>query len=488
MVTKNARKHEVGFCADVSKWSDELYLYCVGVQAGDLIVKLTNEEKVSVGESRDKGDRLMQTCPSCGNALPERGFFCAACAAQARCKECGELLEPKAIACVICGTRVGQGSSSTGANASNSPALLNNTLSLKETRSSRSVDVSFTNESISNISEALGHILMDRLGSQAPTTHRAKPVSRMLPGMAQNGEQGKEDFIDAEVEHGPQLSGNAEAGPYRDRLRQVFSHDGERLVLDNLHLKATAQLDAARRLVYLFLYAHELEGRQQVPRDDINDVLKDVGLYDPNIVNWISTSSDLRESTEGEQPMFRLRGTGRDEAKKILEQVLNPEIKDEWVISDRARTRSKSSSDSGSADKSRSGARKGRRASTEPDTWTDKWTSLDLGVDGHSIVETASGLNKGIFGLWAIRKATADTVKVVSETQLVSFLHKAFVVKVSPSTLRDALVSKQAKGKVLRVKGGYEITPTGMAEAQALAGLTKGATSTSSKSSAKKKS
>jgi hypothetical protein len=25
MVTKNARKHEVGFCADVSKWSDNLF-------------------------------------------------------------------------------------------------------------------------------------------------------------------------------------------------------------------------------------------------------------------------------------------------------------------------------------------------------------------------------------------------------------------------------------------------------------------------------
>jgi len=303
--------------------------------------------------------------------------------------------------------------------------------------------------------------------------------------VAENGEQGKADYIDAEVEHGHQPSGAIDVGTDRDKLRQVFFHDEERLVLDNLHLKATGQLDAARRLVYLFLYAHELEGNQQVSRDDINVVLKDVGLYDPNIANWISTSSDLRDSTEGDRTMFRLRGTGRDEAKKILEQVLNPEIKDEWVISDRARTRSKSSSDSGSADKA--GTRKGRKASTEPDAWADKWSSLNLGVDGHSIVDSASGLNKGIFGLWAIRKATADTVRVVSETQLVSFLHKAFVVKASPSTLRDALASKLAKGKVLRVKGGYEITPSGIADAQALAGLSKDEASTSSKSSAKSK-
>lgn len=428
----------------------------------------------------------MQSCPFCGGVVAERGLFCGSCAKQVRCKECRDILEANARACISCGTLIGEGGVTGG---TSSPSLTMNTLTVRETTRSRTVEVSFSDTAVVNLGDILGYVGNKGIAKRPPFTHASSPtdISRLLPPRADGLDSGEGDESDETVKQSAAQPGSTTASETdRDRLRQVFFHDGERLVLDNLHLKATAQLDAARRLVYLFLYAHELEGRQEVAREQINVVLKDVGLYEPNIVNWISTSSDLRESTESEQPMFRLRMTGREEAKKILEQVLNPNIPDEWVLSDRSRARGKGSSETAGGDKAKAAGRSGRKKSLEPELWAQKWTDLNFGVDGHSIVDAATGLNKGLFGLWAIRKATGDSVKVVSKTKLGSFLHKAFVVKVAPSTLRTALESKNAKGKVIRVKGGYEITPTGMSEAQSLAELNK-SDATSSKATGKKK-
>ena len=431
----------------------------------------------------------MQTCPSCDNVLSERAIFCASCAKQARCKKCHDVLEPNARACVSCGTRV-EGNGSTEGHSVNSSSANMNTFMLRETTRSRTIEVSFSDTAIVNLGDILGYVGNDRMVKRAPFTQsnaQQENSQLLLTGITEAITSTPDEPNEATEHTETQSTPPTETETDRDRLRQVFFHDGERLVLDNLHLKATSQLDAARRLVYLFLYAHELESRQQISRENINDVLRDVGLYEPNIVNWISTSSDLRKSSEDGQPMFRLRMTGRDEAKKILEQILNPNIPNEWVLSDRSRTRNKGASDPTPSDKAKPNSHRGRKKSAEPVAWADKWASLNLGIDGHSIVERASGLNKGLFGLWAIRKATGDTVKVVSKQNLASFLHRAFVVKVAPSTLSGALESKSAKGKVLRVKGGYEITPTGIADAQSLAGSITGETVATSKVSTKKK-
>jgi hypothetical protein len=345
-----------------------------------------------------------------------------------------------------------------------------NTFQLKETTNSRAVEVSFSDAAIANLSDVLSYVASNRLGKSKTMTRpdEADNSQLLLPGALDAADA--DPFVQeatriAEINPSTQTHATGET----EKMHEVFAQDGERLVLDNLRLKATGQLDASRRLVYLFLYAHELQGHHQVSRDAINAVLKDVGLHESNISHWISTSSDLRQFSEDGEAMFRLRKTGRDEAKRILSEVLNPDVEDAWTLSDRSRNRGKAGGEGGSAEKL--GSNKGRKRATLADDWAAKWNALSLGVDGHSIVEAATGLDKGIFGLWAVRRATEDKVKVVSAKPLAAFLHKAFVVKVSHSTLQAALESKAAKGKVIRVKGGYEITPTGMDQAAALSGI-----------------
>ena len=291
-----------------------------------------------------------------------------------------------------------------------------------------------------------------------------------------------------------------DVNPDRAHLRQIFFHEGENLVLDDLRLKASSQVDAARRLVFLLLYAHELEGRRQIPRDDINAALKDVGLFDPNIINWISTTADLREENIKDvsgtgRSVIRLRRTGREEAQRILHQMLDPNVPNAWPLSDRTRARggkaaAPDSSGSEKATKSQ-GRGGGRKANPAVDTWVTKWNSLGLHVDGHSICNDSKVplANKGILGLWAIRRATDDTVTVVSGSDLMSFINKAFVVQIDRRNITRALESKDGKGKVIRRQTGYELNPTGIQDAQTIAGLTAAADGGigKSKSSSKKK-
>lgn len=410
----------------------------------------------------------MYACPSCNNALSDRAIFCGACSKQARCKTCHELLESDARACVICGTLLGEGQQANGRQQENF-AGSKNTFFLKETSNTRTVEVSFSDTAIVNLGDVLGYVASTRLGKRKTATDQSSS-QLLLPGASLDLDNGDVEEPSPVVNLVPEPSVNPQITGEREQLREVFAQDGERLVLDNLRLKASGQLDAGRRLVYLFLYAHELEGHQQVSRDCINEVLKDVGLYDPNISNWISTSTELRESSENGQSMFRLRKAGRDEAKRVLAEVLADDVADTWTLSERSRTKAKSVADGNSTGRTKASTSKNP---TDSDEWAVKWTALELGVDGHSIVEGASSLNKGLFGLWAIRRATDDSIKVVSDRKLVAFLHKAFVVKVPRTTLTSALESKNAKGKVIRVSGGYEITPTGMNEAFSMSGLEK---------------
>lgn len=426
----------------------------------------------------------MNNCVYCSTGFDEDCLYCPECLNQIKCKKCNTLLKANAKGCVICGMRLGEGSNlSDSSTASNSSA---NTLNLKETRNSRSVEVKFTDHAIEQISGALGHILVDRLGNKS-TQPYGKPVSgNLLTGASENNTNKEDEFVDGEIEtENNSHSDNGKVDSDQQKLRQVFYYKGNQLVLDNYNLKATGQLDAARRAIFLFLYAHELEGRKLVSREDINAMLKEIGLLDPNVSNWISTTPDLAQENDGDKPMFRLRINGHNEAVKILGEVLDPNVKEEWTISDRRKAKSKTvTSDSETSEKASSKSpKKSSKKNEKIDAWVSKWNDLKLGIDGHSIVRDAGLADKGMFALWAIRKATNNEVQIVAGSNLVDFIYKAFVVQVDRRNLTRAL-ELNGKGKVLRVSDGYELNPTGMAYAEQ---MSKPTNNSNSKSKAEKK-
>jgi hypothetical protein len=408
----------------------------------------------------------MLACAYCESSLPERAVFCPSCAKQARCKECRDLLEPNAKACVDCGTIVGEGTLK--ASFSNSPAPSKNTLILRETKgkASRELEVGFSDNSVESISEGLIHILVDRLGESSIPRRGTNGSPLRLTSEAVPESK---DYIDAEaaevVVNGTATL-NQEAKTDKEKLHQVFYYNGDILKLDNYNLKADGQLDAAKRLVYLFLYAHELEGRKTVSRELINAALKDVGLFDANASNWISTTLDLAKEGDEDANTFRLRANGREAAQKALADIFNPEKVNKIDLSKITPRKKAKSGNADSSDKdSQTGTNQTSKKSSEVDSWVTKWTNLKLEVDAYTAIGSASPENKGIIALWAIRKATSDEVKVVNGNKIVAFISKAFHKNPDRSNLVRAL-EERAVGKVRRTPDGYELTDEGMKHAE----------------------
>jgi hypothetical protein len=72
--------------------------------------------------------------------------------------------------------------------------------------------------------------------------------------------------------------------------------------------------------------------------------------------------------------------------------------------------------------------------------------------------------------LWVISKVAGDEGKVVSDRLLSKFLLDALIIQIAHRALAGAVKSAAAKGKVLKVPGGFQLQPPGTKWAQDLAG------------------
>jgi hypothetical protein len=177
-----------------------------------------------------------------------------------------------------------------------------------------------------------------------------------------------------------------------------------------------------------------------------------------------------------ERETVGLRLPGQEQAKNILAEVLDLSVPNEWTLGTGRvprGTKCTNKVDGGFDEAVKSGNRKACASSKVVVTWVTEWKNLRLPVDAHSVIKDCSVQEKGIFGLWAIRKATNDAQKVVSGGKLTKFLYEAFEIKVDERGLERSLKSICGKGNLIKVTGGFQLQPPGMATAEKIAGLTK---------------
>ncbi len=268
-----------------------------------------------------------------------------------------------------------------------------------------------------------------------------------------------------------------ELGTNREKLRRIFDYAAEQLRLIQTRLKAKGKVDYATRLVYLFLYAHAEEGRTRVRRTDLNEMLISAGLYDGNIRKWIANSPDLMRDGEG----LELNIPGREQARRILDEVLDPDRPDGWTIGSSPqmrRTKSGSKRDETTDGSPKGGRRKGSSTagrSTPVKEWVAAWKSRKRQIDGHSLLRDRSLADKGIFALWAIRDTMGESAKLVSPCRLSNFLYEAFEIKADDRALGRALAAEASSSKrVLKIDDQgvkYQINPSGIKYAEEMAGV-----------------
>jgi len=246
--------------------------------------------------------------------------------------QCRELLESGAVACVECGTRTGQRPEQaiTDAAVSSTIAVNRNTLSYHEDRNTRRFDASLTDEAMQGLGDVLGDFFIQR--GTVRTTPPGRHFNREVPLLTgSNGLPPAEPRTNhaGAQEQVAELAGEPQAPPDMARLLKIFTVKDDTFELHDNRLKATTSADYLRRLTYLFLYAHECHGRTSALEADLTTILRSAKMIDGsgNAYRWLRKRVGIADDGEGR---VKLAAKGREEAKKSLDEALDPKVDDAW--------------------------------------------------------------------------------------------------------------------------------------------------------------
>jgi len=348
-----------------------------------------------------------------------------------------------------------------------------NTLEYRETERGRAFKARLTDTAIESVGESLGTYM-----------GRVRGVHQGI-GTARRGEarSTEESVIDAGVaESAPDHietypgEGNAAQVPHllgddMHKLEHFVQRQGDRWVLVNSRLKATNKLDHAKRAIVLLLYAHEVHGEPHLARGSITTFLKEIAANNGAIRHWLANDAILL--LRGEANTVFLSLPGKDQAREILDEALDPQRPDTYTPGQEIRRRKSRGIAGSSADidkQGQAGKMPGRPKKVAPllPSWDAKARELQLdGNAMHRLLAERTLADKGVVALWAIRVASGDAVKDVSARTLADFLWEAFQVRESPRSLDNAL--REGAGKVENVQGSiYHILPPGSDYAETL--------------------
>lgn len=407
----------------------------------------------------------MALCPSCTSPLTENASFCAQCGAQARCKPCGQDLAANAKFCSACGTPVGQGNTD-AVSAIVQPEVPVNKIRFSKKGKDFEFEGDLTTELGINMSQVWGMVSLGQMGMPLPsgnqTIVRAEARHPELP-FPSTQPPGEDQVVEGTVHEQPPAQSDKKDLSDRDKMREIFKYQGEDrsvLKLDETHLEASGQLDYSRRLTLLFIYAHELEGRQQIPRSALKAIIEHNAVHDKNFLNWLSNYPDI--SVEGDK--LSLLKKGRQEAQKILNEVIDSATDGGWTLEDRGQKRSSSDGDSKGGEQAKQ-SRKASGLSKDVQEWVSKWKDLNFNIEAFTLLNDKSVADKMIFGLWAINKAK-DNADLVSRGKITKFLYSAFGIQVSDGGGTDTSIAKEGRGKIIKSQGGYQLLDLGVSHAE----------------------
>jgi hypothetical protein len=360
----------------------------------------------------------------------------------------------------MCGTTVGTGAAIAIANGN---TFQMNTLELQEDTKSRSVRISFSDAAVSSIGETINQLGLDKLAPRGLRPFKAPVTSTgampLLPPANQDGEGDQVIDTQATAALAP-IAGDAE------RIRHIFESDGEDFKLEEDRLKADSGLEYARRLTYLFIYAHELAGRKPISYGSVKKILEVSKVLDTNTRHELGQ----KMAVEIEGDTIRLKKGGREKAIQALNEILDSNHPDPgWTPESRSRT-AKNGSD---AKEARPRGQVGRKRSKQAEEWAAKWEKHTDHVAGHFMLKGKTVLDKAVLALWAIHKVGG---KAASARYIQRFITHAFSFNEKERSIDTLLQRKKRKNGqefVIKTDGGYKLTPSGAKHAEQIVKVVK---------------
>lgn len=314
----------------------------------------------------------MQSCLSCQHELPEQGAFCPSCGAPTRCKSCEYLLTPQARFCANCGAQISDVSQTqvqlNGDTGIRSLSPAHNLIRFDQDTKTCRLEARLSDSAFEVGGKVLGLVIAGRAGVSIKRSRHAHASNgngdERQPTLLDYIDVADEDQGDVNVVTPEQAPHKAAAAlPRSDdetKLREIFRiTDDKELKVINTRLKQTLKKDFVERLSALFLYGHELLTQQEsVPRNDLNKVLTDTKVYDPNARTWLRNNDLL--SHDGDSVCLSV--PGREFAQEVLRQYSDPNFETKWTIGSKSSARSgKSTAKDGDEAQSGSKTSKGKR-------------------------------------------------------------------------------------------------------------------------------
>jgi hypothetical protein len=205
-----------------------------------------------------------------------------------------------------------------------------NTLSYHEDRNTRRLEASLTDQAMQGLGDVLGDFFIQR--SVARANQPGRHISRETPLLAgPSGHPPSESDSDSAVAEDPavEVVGEPQTPSDKARLLKIFTVKDDTFELHDNRLKAKTAADYLRRLTYLFLYAHDCHGRTSAPEAELMTVLRTAKAIDRsgNSYRWLKKRVGFVNDGEDR---IKLTAPGREEAKKALNEALDPKVEDGW--------------------------------------------------------------------------------------------------------------------------------------------------------------
>jgi len=354
----------------------------------------------------------------------------------------------------MCGTSTGNNGATTAGNGRPNAAI--NTFELQEDLKSRTVRMYLTDDAVSHVGEALTAVFADRI------TARPRGVQRIVSPIDTTGKLLSPALAPQDQGEPPSSAvGDAPTGGDQERLRKIFEYEGEELRLEDGRLKADSGQDYVRRLTFLFLYAHELEGRKPIPYATLRRIIEAAKLWDSNTRHALAHKLPIEIADDN----VRLKAQGRELAIATLNEILEPNHPDPgWTPETKMRT-ARQVADPRDAKSSKASGKRGRKRSNQAEEWAEKWEKHTDHINGHFALKGKPVKDKVILALWAIHKVAG---KVATALLVQRFIKAAFAYDENERNVANALVRKQGDNQVIKAEGGYKLTPTGSKHADTL--------------------
>lgn len=262
-------------------------------------------------------------CQFCGQELPENAKFCFKCRRQIICTSCGERLIEGASICVFCGNEISMPNNNG-----------QNYIKYKETKTSKSFEATFSNETAGAVVDTFAQFLplkKNVLGKTKDIFHDVQVADDAQIADA-------EDITPAKVLLPAQQENSTNEKP---NIRDIFKVRGDNEVyLYETNLKANSKVDYAGRLTILYLFYMQSNGTKEVLKTDVIAFLKKVGLN--NDGSYRSRMSKMKSLYNVNNDCYCLSRAGEERAKEYLNDIFNEDRIDNWKLGDTSKGNPKS--------------------------------------------------------------------------------------------------------------------------------------------------